>query len=86
MSPAQIFLELEQLPLQPFRIHVSDGSHYDVRHPEFCMVGVRTTSIWVRPASPDDPDRYVRIDNLHITRLEPLPRPTAPTANGPNSA
>lgn len=82
MSPAQILLELAQLPSQPFRIHVTDGSHYDIRHPEFCSVGVRTTSVWVPTSSADGPDRYVRIDNLHITRLEPLPTPTAPTANG----
>lgn len=82
MAPTQLLLELQQLPAQPFRIHVSDGSHYDVRHPEFCMVGVRTTSIWVPPDSADGPDRYVRIDNRHITRLEPLSAPTNPAANG----
>ena len=86
MSPAQLLLDLAELPAQPFRLHVSDGAHYDIRHPEFCMVGVRTTSIWVIPDSPDAPNRYIRIDNLHITRIEPLPKLASPTANGPASS
>lgn len=86
MAPTQLLNELAQLPSQPFRIHVSDGASYDVTHPEFCMVGIRTTSIWVVPENSDGPDRYIRIDNRHITRLEPIVKPSQPTANGTTSA
>ena len=84
MAPTQLFAAINRQPFRPFRIHTSDGASHDVHHPEFCLVGIRTTEVYVPP--PGDPDGFeqpVRIDNLHITRLEPLPMPANPTTNGP---
>ena len=83
MAPAQLFSAINRQPFVPFRIHTSDGAYHDVRHPEMCFVGMRTTQVYVPP--PDDPDGFgepIQIDNLHITRLEPLPAPTNPAGNG----
>jgi hypothetical protein len=86
MAPSQLFDALSELPSRPFRIHITDGSYYDIRHPDFCLVGMRTSAVWVKPADPEDPDRYVKIDNRHITRLEPLPSPAKAPLNGPGDS
>ena len=85
MAPNELREQLRRHPFEPFRLHVTDGAHYDILHPDSCMVGLRTTAIGV-PATPDDFlwDRLIQVDNLHITRIEPLARPTPNSqANGP---
>src|SRR5260221_6969533 len=86
MAPNQLFAAINRQPFHPFRLHLSDGAVYDVRHPEFCLVGIRTTEVVIPP--PDDTEgseKSFRIDNLHITQLEQLPMPVNPTANGQTS-
>ena len=85
MAPTEIRDQLRREPFEPFRLHVTDGAHYDILHPETCMVGLRTTAVGV-PASPESVlwDRLVQVDNLHITRIEPIPRPSPNSqTNGP---
>lgn len=79
---------LRAKPFRPQRLHVSDGSSYDVRNAELCMVGVH--DLFLGFPSPDDPDlafnRYVIIALTHVTRVEPVPQEAAPPstpANGP---
>ena len=70
-------------PFVPKRIYVSDGSQYDVYHPDMCMV--LTTSIVVGividPGSPVY-DQAVRIDCHHVTRILPLPLKVSAGQNG----
>jgi hypothetical protein len=69
---------LRQRPFQPFRVYITDGAIYEVRHPDLCMAGTRSVLIGIPGATYIEPvyDRFVNIDLLHITRLEPLPPPT----------
>lgn len=64
---------LQRRPFQPFRLTLTDGRTYDVRHPELAMVGRSTVAVGI-PA-PDEPapvyDRLVTISLLHIMQLEP---------------
>ncbi len=73
MAPREIYETIHREPFEAFRIVMTDGKTYEVRHPEFCVVGIRSTMFFLPSA--EDPtlfDRTVRIDNLHIIRLEPL--------------
>jgi hypothetical protein len=73
---------LRQRPFQPFRIHVSDGTVYEVRHPEFVLVG-RSRALVFLPSPGQAPpafERYEAVALLHITRLELLESPAAPTS------
>jgi hypothetical protein len=45
MPPAEILRMLRQQPFLPFRLHLADGRTFDVRHPDFCMIGVATVAI-----------------------------------------
>ena len=73
MSPNDLVKTLREQPFEPFRIVLTDGSTHDVMHPELLNVGVRTSLLVVRsPTRPEFMDDYIKIDNLHITKLVPL--------------
>jgi hypothetical protein len=72
-------------PFQPFRIHLSTGATYDIRHPDLIMVGRRSAVIGIA----NEPDRMVydrsfMVDLLHIVGVEELS--AAPrSSNGPTA-
>jgi hypothetical protein len=86
MRPADLQEAVRQKPFEPFRLVTSDGSTLDIRHPELCMVGTRVTTVGI-PAieAPTLAERTVKIDNLHITKIEPLSTPTSTQQNGQGS-
>jgi hypothetical protein len=64
---------LRQQPFKPFRIYMSDGSSYDIKHPEVAWL----TRYYIEVAIDEKdgiPDHGVRCDILHITRVEDLMR------------
>jgi hypothetical protein len=73
MRAAEIDTQLKQRPFVPFRMHFSDGSHYDVRHPEMMLVAQRALALTVyeRPGA-KLPERLVLCDPMHVTRLEQI--------------
>jgi len=80
MRPDDIHRVSRHQPFQPFRLHLSNGRTYDVRHPELVLVG-RTTMLIGKPA-PDLPlptfDDYTIVTLLQINDIELMP-PAAPT-------
>lgn len=74
VAPEELATVLRQQPFVPFRITLTEGSTYDVRHPELCMAGRRSAIIGI--ADPEDRDRLfersVIVDLLHIVRIESL--------------
>jgi hypothetical protein len=84
MRPDDINKVLRRQPFQPFRVHLSNGQAFDIRHPELAVVG-RSTMFIGLPA-PDLPpstyDFFEIIALMHINRLEPLPS-APPSSNGP---
>jgi hypothetical protein len=73
---------VKRQPFSPFRIYLTDGTTFDVRHPELFMLGRRSVVVGVA-AAPDQKyyDRSTMIDLLHVMRAELL-QPAA-QANGP---
>ncbi len=59
-------------PFRPFRITLTDGRTYDVRHPEMAMVGRSTVAIGLAANGQDETiyDRLVTVDLLHIMQTE----------------
>jgi hypothetical protein len=79
----QAFRELlMQKPFQPFRLVMSSGQSYEVRHPEMAML--TRTSILVGIDETDDgvPAEFKICSLLHVTAVEPLNSSPA----GPRSA
>jgi len=75
MTPQEMRALLDRKPFQPFRIHVDDGTTYDITNPRRTLVtGVR---LCIGIPVPDDPnsdiaDHFERVDWEFITKIEPL--------------
>ncbi|MBN2578873.1 MAG: hypothetical protein JXB10_07775 [Pirellulales bacterium] len=64
---------LQHKPFQPFRITLTDGQTYEVRHPELAMVGRSTVAIGLPAPTEPNPvyDRLVTVSLLHVMQVEP---------------
>jgi hypothetical protein len=84
MFSEDLLSALRKRPFEPFRIQVSDGTNYDVRHPELVMVGLGAVIVGV-PAPGQDKPIYERTETInlnHVVKLLPLPSQTAAKGNG----
>lgn len=60
---------------QPFtglRIDASEGSTYDITHPEMRFVTATVVHLALPPLENGLPTESVYIDPIHVTRIEPL--------------
>ena len=74
MNPEETRQELHATPFIPFRVHMSDGKHLDVMHPELAML-TRMALLIARPVVDpmrEIPAHYDSVSPLHIVRIEPL--------------
>lgn len=67
---------LAQRPFQPFRIVMSSGEKYEVRHPEMAIL-TRTNLLIGLNVKDGVAARFKMCSLLHITAVEPLETPSA---------
>jgi len=74
MRPDDILKLLRQKPFEPFRISLSDGAEYEIRHPELAIVGRSTVIVGVPgPQGLDGPvEHTVNCALMHITKTETI--------------
>ncbi len=74
MRPDDVLQLLRARPFQPFRISLSDGQQYEVRHPEMAIVSRSTVLVGLPgPQGLDEPvEKVVTCALVHITRMEVL--------------
>jgi len=86
MAPEELAAAIRRRPFVPFRVTLTEGSTYDIRHPELCMAGRRSAVIGL--ISSDDADRLfdrsVTVDLLGIVKIEPL-EPSLPGSRPPTT-
>lgn len=74
MPPEDVLEALKRRPFEPFRIHLSDGTVYEIHHPDLVMVGLRSLVIGFA-ASNGRPEplyeRYTTVALSHVVRLGP---------------
>ncbi|MCG3137775.1 MAG: hypothetical protein HJJLKODD_01625 [Phycisphaerae bacterium] len=56
---------------KPFRMFLSEGATYDIRHPEI-MIASRNEIVIGLPTSVEVPERLAFCDPVHVVRIEPL--------------
>ncbi|MFI5459416.1 MAG: hypothetical protein ACHRXM_28665 [Isosphaerales bacterium] len=79
MAPEELRGTLKQQPFEPFRLVMTDGVSYEVRHPDLLLVGKRTAVVGlVGEAAQEYFERTIKVDLLHIIRLEPIGAPASP--------
>jgi hypothetical protein len=88
MGPTGLLGALRKKPFEPFRLVTSDGTCYDIRHPD--LVSVTLTEAIVGFPDPAGSGAWSRFDIVgleHVVRLEQLPQPVPkPGGNGAESA
>ena len=73
MSHEAILRWLRATPFQPFRFILSNGSHYDILHPELVVPGRSAINIGL-PDNPNEAlaDRMATVSLIHIAEVVPL--------------
>lgn len=84
MDPHELLAATRRRPFIPFRLTLTEGSTYDVKHPEFCMVGRRSVVLGLQPLAEEQElfDYSVTFHLLHVVKMEPLEAPSKPKSNG----
>ena len=73
MTQNDLLQVLRHQPFEPFRLHLSDGTAFEIHHPDQCSVGLTTAHVGVPRREGRRRFQEVVICSLrHITRLEPL--------------
>jgi hypothetical protein len=80
MNSADLMSRLEDRPFKPFRIHMSDGTVFDVREPGLIVVGL-SSAIVPRGYSIDEEGRRIAttfrtVSLAHIVQFSDLDEPT----------
>jgi hypothetical protein len=73
VAPTDLLRRVRQRPFAPFRLVVSEGGSYEIRHPDLLLV-TRDSALIGLPATLEQ-DAYesdVRVDLLHVVRVELL--------------
>jgi hypothetical protein len=84
MTRDELLEAARRSPFEPFRVVLTTGATYDIRHPDLIMVGRRSAVIGIA----EEPggtayDRTMKVDLLHVVGVEELPAPPPASSNGP---
>jgi hypothetical protein len=76
--------KLRQRPFEAFRLHLTDDTAYEVRHPELMLLGRRMAVVGLT-TDPNQTffDRTMDIDLFYIVRIEPIEMPVSPNGQNP---
>jgi hypothetical protein len=75
MTSEEIARYLDKRPFQTFRIFLTDGTVYEIRHPELLMLGRRTALVGLTEISNGARPLFERLAEfsfLYVVRLEPV--------------
>lgn len=85
MPPQEIRKHHIAKPFQPFRLHMSDGSSYDVTDPFYMTVTPLNVMVAWDPDESGLPTKSMYLSPNHVSRIEPLPAdPIEETVAGGN--
>ena len=80
MSKDDLQSAARRQPFEPFRVVLTTGATYDIRHPDLIMVGRRSVIIGIpSPNAPTVYDRTIKVDLFHVVGVEEL----APSSQSP---
>ncbi|MGL5096957.1 MAG: hypothetical protein ACRDD1_15300, partial [Planctomycetia bacterium] len=70
-APAELRNAQRRVPFEPFRLVMTDGASYEIRHPELLLIGERSAVVGVTKR-PDQEffSHSATLDLLHVIRIE----------------
>ena len=72
MDAEKLYESIGRRPFEPVRIHLCDGSHYDIRHPDQIMVARRWCYVGIGGDGNGPFQDTAVIANMHVTRIDLL--------------
>ena len=63
---------LAERPFKPFRVVMSSGQSYEVRHPEMAWLTKTNLLVGIGDADDDLPAEFKMCSLLHVTAVEPI--------------
>ncbi|HWG45670.1 MAG TPA: hypothetical protein VN688_23110 [Gemmataceae bacterium] len=85
MFPIELLRLLQQKPFVPFRLHVTEGTVYDVRHPDLVIATLGFVAIgYPDPAHPGMALTVDIVNIAHVIRIEPIATPPIPASASSN--
>lgn len=66
---------LKAHPFKPFRVIMSSGQSYEVRHPEMAWLTRKDLLVGIDSLGDDLPSSFSTCSLLHITTVEPIENP-----------
>jgi hypothetical protein len=74
MTSEELQTKARRQPFEPFRVILTTGATYDIRHPDLIMVGRRSAIIGVTKR-PDGTvyENTMQVDLLHVVGVESIP-------------
>ena len=84
MMQEELHKAAHRQPFEPFRIILTTGATYDIRHPDLIMVGRRSATIGITH-QPDNTvyDYTFTVDLFHIVGIQQLAASSPPSSNSP---
>lgn len=71
MRLSELKAVLGKQPFEPFRIRLSNGDEYVIRHPEFALLTKTSVFVGLPSRREGIPDHAVQVDLLHVVTIEP---------------
>jgi hypothetical protein len=72
MCPDDLVEQVRRQPFVPFRLHVTGGKTYEVRHPEQIIV-LRSRAVVAVGGANGIGEGFEHVALIHVTRIEELP-------------
>ena len=72
MRLSELKAVLGKQPFEPFRIRLSNGDEYVIRHPEFALLTKTSVYVGILSRQEGVPDHAVQVDLLHVVSTEPV--------------
>jgi hypothetical protein len=71
MNPDEVLAYLRRQPFEPFRIHLTDGTIYQVRHEDQCIVTRTALHVAVPRPNRAYAQSIAAYALVHVNRIEP---------------
>lgn len=82
MRAEDVVGELRKQPFEPFRLYLTGGTSYEVRHPDMAIVFPAKMIVAIPGTTqPHLAERYHMIALSHVMRLVPLDAAASPASN-----
>ena len=72
MRPDDVRPFLDKRPFQPFRLTLTDGRVYEIRHPEMALLTRTDILVGIDMADEGVPSEFKICSLLHVTAIEPI--------------